>query len=208
VPNTGLEPETVVTYDGGIKYDSDLVSAEAFGFYSDYDDKIEEVPTGDTTEDGRVVVQSANLNSVKLYGAEVGAHVRPTSEIELFGSLNYTIADETFQDGTEGPADRIPPLNGRVGVSFRPIPPVWVELFLLWAGRQDRLSVRDAIDPRIDPRGTDGWVTANVRATWQVHEHLLARVALENIADEAYREHGSGIDAAGINAIVGLEARF
>jgi len=41
-----------------------------------------------------------------------------------------------------------------------------------------------------------------------VNEHLLARFALENIADETYREHGSGIDAPGVNAIVALEARF
>ena len=208
IPNTSLEPEKVLTYDGGFKYHSSRFSGEVFGFYSDYEEKIEDVATGAMTDAGEIVVQSENLNQVTLYGTEVGARVRLPHNVEVYGVLNYTRAKEEFQDGAEAPADRIPPLNGRVGIQWRPIEQVWVETFMGYAGRQDRLSDRDVIDPRIDPQGTPGWVTANAHAGWDVNEYLQLRLALENIADEAYREHGSGIDAAGIDAIVAVEARF
>ena len=54
--------------------------------------------------------------------------------------------------------------------------------------------------------GTGGRATVNVRAGWQVLEHLEVRFAVESMFDTAYREHGSGIDAPGINAIIGLQA--
>jgi outer membrane receptor protein involved in Fe transport len=41
-----------------------------------------------------------------------------------------------------------------------------------------------------------------------VHERLLARLAIENLFDKSYRQHGSGINAPGTNVIVALEARF
>jgi outer membrane receptor protein involved in Fe transport len=51
-------------------------------------------------------------------------------------------------------------------------------------------------------------VTANVRLGWDMNENLRARLAVENLFDHSYREHGSGINAPGINAIVSMEARF
>jgi hemoglobin/transferrin/lactoferrin receptor protein len=208
IPNGDLGPEQILTYDAGVKYQSPRLAGEVFGFYSDYDDKIEEVPTGAITEDGRTVVRSANLNTVTLYGVEAGARVHLPLEVELVGVLNYTRGTEELPDGSKGPADRIPPLNGRLGLVWRPSERVWVEPFLGYAARQDRLSARDLADPRIDLRGTPGWVTVNVRAGWDVSRYLQVRAALENIADEAYRAHGSGVDAPGIGAIVAVEARF
>jgi outer membrane receptor protein involved in Fe transport len=113
-----------------------------------------------------------------------------------------------FLDGRTLPADRIPPVNGQVGLLYRPMPRLWVEPFVRFAAAQDRLSDRDRTDPRINPEGTPGWVTANIRLGWEITERFRARFAVENIFDQPYREHGSGINAPGINATVSLEARF
>lgn len=83
-----------------------------------------------------------------------------------------------------------------------------VEPFIRFATRQDRLSDRDRTDPRINPGGTPGWVAANLRLGWEINERFRARLAVENIFDQPYREHGSGINAPGINTILSLEARF
>jgi outer membrane receptor protein involved in Fe transport len=48
----------------------------------------------------------------------------------------------------------------------------------------------------------------NLRAGWQPSERWSLQVGLENLLDENYREHGSGIDAPGISANVGLRATF
>ncbi|MCZ6479120.1 MAG: TonB-dependent receptor [candidate division NC10 bacterium] len=207
-PNPDLDPEKIVTVDWGVKVQTSRFQGEAFGYYSDFTDKIESVPTGDPPIDGRIVVKNRNLNRVILWGAEVGARFQVREDLELSGNLTYTWAEEEFPNGSEFPADRIPPLNGRVALLYWARPTLWVEPFVRFAARQDRLSPRDIADPRIDPNGTPGWATINVKLGWDAHPNLGVRFALENITDANYREHGSGIDAPGINAILSVEGRF
>jgi outer membrane receptor protein involved in Fe transport len=208
IPNANLSPEEVLTIDAGVKVTLPRFTGELFGFYTDFRDKIEDVPTGEVTPDGRIVVQGMNLNSVTLFGVEAGGRLRVLDNLETYGSLNFTWGEEEFRDGRTVPADRIPPVNGQVGVLYRPMPRFWVEPFMRFAAKQDRLSDRDRIDPRINPNGTPGWVTANFRLGWDIDERFRARLAVENLFDQPYRDHGSGINAPGINAIVSLEARF
>ena len=59
-----------------------------------------------------------------------------------------------------------------------------------------------------DLTGQAGGLTTNLRLTWEVNDHVSALLAVENLFDTSYREHGSGINAPGLNAIVALEARF
>ena len=59
---------------------------------------------------------------------------------------------------------------------------------------------------RINPMGTAGWGTLNVSLDWQATRSLQLGVRLENLADKAYREHASGIDAPGRN--VGLWVNY
>jgi TonB-dependent heme/hemoglobin receptor len=208
IANPDLKPETVLTWDFGFKMQSARWYAEAIGYVSDYRDKITTVLTGEVTADGRDIVQNQNVNELRLYGAELDARYYHSDRLELYGALNYTIGDETFEDGSVVPADRIPPLNGRVGAHYALSQSVWIEGYTRFAARQDRLSDRDRDDPRIDPNGTPGWVTLNLRAGWQPGDRWSLQFGLENLLDENYREHGSGIDAPGISANVGLRATF
>jgi len=48
----------------------------------------------------------------------------------------------------------------------------------------------------------------NVRLGWRSSERFFGTFALENITDKTYREHGSGLDAAVINAILSFQAAF
>lgn len=220
IPNPNLKPEEVITVDAGVKLKLPRFAGEVFGFYSDFRDKIEDALTGDCFRDGvgivpppcmpddRRVVQSQNLNKVTLYGVEAGGRFRLFDNLDVSSSLTFTWGEEEFRDGRTVPADRIPPLNGQVGLHYRPTRRLWLEPFLRFATTQDRLSDRDRTDPRINPEGTPGWVTANLRLGWDMNETFRARLAVENILDQPYREHGSGINAPGINAIVSMEARF
>lgn len=51
---------------------------------------------------------------------------------------------------------------------------------------------------------TAGWVNPSLRAGVPLAERLTLHVALENLFDHQYRVHGSGVDAAGRNAYLGL----
>lgn len=208
VPNADLDPETVLTWDFGLKLLDGRWRAEAIGFVSDYRDKITTVLTGDVTADGRAVVQNRNVARVRLYGVELDARFFQTEKLEWYATLNYTQGDEKDQDGPTEPADRIPPLNGRVGGLYRFSKVWWTEALVRFAASQDRLSLRDRDDPRIDPRGTDGWAIVSWRAGWAPSDGIRLELEIANLLDERYREHGSGVDAPGIGANLSLHVAY
>jgi outer membrane receptor protein involved in Fe transport len=119
--------------------------------------------------------------------------------------VNYVYGEQSENDGTEHPADRVPPFNGRLSFQYHANDSLLIEPYFLFAGSQDRLSPRDVQDVRINPAGTPGWVTANIAATWQAGERWRAAVRAENIFDKRYRMHGSGIDATGWNLMLSLQ---
>jgi outer membrane receptor protein involved in Fe transport len=196
VGNEDLDPETVWSYDLGLKIATGRWRGELFGFYADYDDKITSVATGEITDEGRIVVRSENLNRVELYGIEAGARYAVDERLELYGLLNWTRGEEHGGGATE-PADRVPPLNGRLGAVIEPDERLRLDAYLLFADDQDRLSERDEEDPRIDPDGTSGWVTLNLTGAWSPRPGLSLGIRFENVLDRRYREHGSGLDARG-----------
>ncbi len=207
-PNANLEAEKAWSVDTGIKWKTPTLSGELIGFLIKIKDKIESVPTGTITSGGRVVVQNANLNEVTLLGFETGFRWLWNEQGEVFGNVTFTWGEETTRGGRTNSADRIPPLNGRFGGAYQITPDLRLESFVRFANSQDRLSLRDRSDSRINPDGTPGWVTLNFRSSYHFGEGAIARLSLLNALDQPYREHGSGIDAPGIKAIFSTEIRF
>ena len=199
IPNPDLDPESVHSYDLGLKLTDEHWEFEAFAWYADYRNKISSRFTGDVTPEGRLVVQSDNLNEATLYGLESGLRYIAGEELEFYAVLNYTRGEEYDVDEGTVPADRVPPLNGRIGLVWQHGERLRMEPYLDFAASQERLSPRDEGDPRIDPEGTAGYGTLNLLIAWQANERISAGLRLQNLGDKAYREHGSGIDAPGRN---------
>jgi len=208
IPNPDLDSETDWSYDLGIKAETDTLELEVFAFYLDYSDKITSVFTGETTEDGRFIVRSENRNRVEFYGLEAGLYWSVIDDLRLFAVINYTHGEEQDDLNLVFPADRVPPLNGQLGLEYFFNTSWRVEPYLLFAGRQDRLSPRDVGDPRINPLGTAGWGTLNILLDWQATASLQLGLRLENLGDKSYREHASGIDAPGRNIGFWLNYNF
>lgn len=210
IPNPDLVPETINSVDSGLRFNTRGLSVEGVLFYSRYEDRIEpREPTGNTIPNGSlgctgtedqpdcIEVQSRNISAARYWGAELGFryHRRP---LEAYATLNWTRGEELRPDGTQTPANRIPPLNGQAGLLYD-FPGGWsVEPYVLFSGRQSRLDDDDLSDVRIDPDGTAGWATANLRLAWSPEERWRLQLALNNLLDKPYREHGSGIDAPGL----------
>ena len=77
------------------------------------------------------------------------------------------------------------------------------------AGRQNKLNTRDKADTqRIPAKGTPGFATFNLRAGWRPFAGASLFMGLENLLDEDYRIHGSGVNEPGRNFIVGAELTF
>lgn len=211
VANPNLGPESVLTADVGVRVSTRSLRAELFAFGSRFDDKITSVPTGETTADGEMIVQSQNANRVDLRGIEAGLRWTALPALTVFASLNIVWGQETFTNGEVDPADRVPPLNGRVGVEWRPAAQWRVSPFVGFADGQDRLSDRDVADARINPNGTPGWATLNLDVGWRgltTQPAVEFGIGLRNLTDRQYRAHGSGLDAAGIDLRVFTQLQF
>jgi hemoglobin/transferrin/lactoferrin receptor protein len=207
VPNPNLKPERVTTVDAGFKFANTLTQAELFVFRSRYEDKITSVLTGDVAPGGALIVQSRNATQLSLRGIEAGVNHRIVPGLSVRATATWTRGSETIGATTDA-ADRVPPLFGRLGLRWDVTTAVDLDVNLLYASRQDRLSQRDLIDPRINPAGTAGWATANARVGWRPSARLRLGLQASNLADKRYREHGSGLDEPGRSLMATVEVRL
>ena len=206
-PNANLKPEYVNSIDAGLKFGGERFSGELIAFRSSYRDKITSVLTGNVV-DGALEVQNRNVTRLDLWGIEAGARYRMAQpDLELYATATWTRGEEDIVAGSM-PADRIPPMFGKVGARWQANASIGVEAYTLYASRQDRLSARDLVDPRINPDGTAGWATLNARVSWQATHALAFSLRAENLGDKHYREHGSGLDESGRNFILTADYRF
>ncbi|QDU66310.1 TonB-dependent receptor plug domain-containing protein [Engelhardtia mirabilis] len=176
--------------------------------------------TGSTDD----VYQLANQDNLVVWGLEGRWHQRlgaVDSPWSMNGNLmfargrTYGVDPLTGDDSLDDqPYSRIPPLHGQLGLGWSPLERVgkFVETIRfqsVFAARQDQLAPSDIADPRIDPTGTDGWMVFNVG-----FEGVLGStegrwsLLLSNLTDANYRVHGSGFDAPGIGATLGLSWSF
>ena len=206
--NPNLDPEYVTSIDVGVKARQDRFAFEAFFFHASYRDRITAVPTGDLTPTGRTVVRSENIGEVELYGVEAGLRLLPRDGTELFVVANATRGTERQTSGLRVAADRIPPLNARVGLRHQIGSKLAFESHITGNANQSRLSPRDIGDPRIDPNGTPGWLIWDMSLFWEASDRFDVRLELNNALDRRYREHGSGLDARGRDFRIGFNRRF
>lgn len=113
-------------------------------------------------------------------------------------------------DSVTEPVSRLMPTTVNSGLRWRhPKGRFWAEFASTFAEKQDRLASNDIRDTqRIPVGGTPGYGVYHLRAGWDPCSKVTLCAALENLADEDYRIHGSGVNEAGRNFILTAELRF
>ncbi len=207
VPNTDLDSERIVQVDLGVRRRRGGIRFEAFVFALNYDDRITSQSTGDTTPDGRDIVQSVNAADSEIWGVETEVIAELGTKTRIEASAQMTRGTQTVNDTGEA-ADRIPPLTGRVTLRHAPSDRLAAHVWLRFADNQDRLSDRDVRDPRIDPNGTPGWGELGARIDWLPDDRSTISFGVDNVLDKRYRTHGSGLDAPGRNVFATINYRW
>ena len=197
-PSNDLTPEIIYTTDFGFRHLGEIAQTEIFFYYSHYDNKIESIDTNQKTPDGRDIVQSANTAEVRITGIEAFERIRLNESVALEFSFFWTWGEESLLSGGFESADRIPPLQGRLGFPWQASDRLWIEPFMRFAASQPRLSARDQRDPRINPLGSPSWATFNIQGHYRWDDQMSFSAELRNLTNASYREHGSGIQAQGI----------
>lgn len=213
-PVDDLDPERFVSAELGARYDDGRRSAEIAGYYTWIEDLIVRAPTGKIVDDLQEVTKK-NAGEGYVAGVELtlGWQVAEDWHLRLSGSWMegkvdaYPASDPVV---VRDSISRLMPLTGQAAVRWQPAGrPYWLEAVVDAAEKADRLSADDERDTqRIPPGGTPGYAVLTLRGGTTVLGGLDLTLALENVADEDYRIHGSGVNEPGRNLVVQAEWTF
>jgi hemoglobin/transferrin/lactoferrin receptor protein len=211
IPSTDLDPEHTLHYEVGLESRSERLETQSAVFYTDIDDLIVRVPTGNVLPTGEVEVTKENASEGWVFGFESSAAYEFSPEWTVFASAAWL---EGKVDAFPGPSpaseeeyiDRLMPLQAGLGLGWREDEGGrWAELELAWADDAEKLSSADELDTqRIPPGGTPSYLLVHLRGGVPLGRHATLDVALENLTNEDYRVHGSGSNGPGRNLVVGL----
>lgn len=207
----GLSPEKTWTFELGTRLQTEEWELGAAVFHTLVDDLITTVPL----TEGSSTVVSTNAQDAEISGVELDAAWRFAEGWALSGFV-------AWQEGTSetplyvgGPKEeqwvsRLSPLRGSVALRYdSPDERWWLEGRITAADQADKLSEGDKTDTqRIPPGGTPSYVVGSLRGGWQATEDVSFTLGLENLTDEDYRVHGSGVNGAGFGAVFGARVEF
>ncbi|MDZ7331388.1 MAG: TonB-dependent receptor [candidate division KSB1 bacterium] len=213
-PSPGLSPEKSHNFELGAKINQPRWHGSLFVFYNRVVDLIDRyrgtyqgLDFYDENENGYRDAGEANIflrrNVAKGYiaGWELEGTIQLSPRWNLRGWAFWTYGqDLSFNE----PLSRIPPLMGLAGIQYWPVPKLNIEAYIRAADKQNRLSSRDIEDNRIPYGGTPGWKTFNIRLNGQMSSRLMFTCILENIFNETYKEHGSGVYSPGRGVVICL----
>jgi hemoglobin/transferrin/lactoferrin receptor protein len=206
LPNPDARPEQSLSGELSVRYSKPGLAFDVTAYAMRITDFIDRVPgefEGDTLFNGERVYQGQNIGTAHIRGleAEAAAALGP---VRLETGVTYTYGTQTPASGIEEPMSKIPPLGGYATLRWTaPASPLTVEYVFRWALEQDRLGARDLGDPRIEPGGTPGFTEHGVRVSTSVSSTIKVSAGLDNIFDQLYRTHSSGVDTAGRHVWVG-----
>lgn len=196
VPNADLQPERSLNKEVGVKIRTQRFSATVLAYHNQLSNFIGRVRAGRDSIQGYPVYLKQNSARAFIRGLEAEAEYEVVPGWLAYAGGTYTYGQNT----TAGePFRRIPPLNGRVGVTYQPSTGWWARAELLLAGAQTRLAKGDQDDNRIAKGGTPAWQVLNLNGGYRWRS-LTVSAELQNLTNEAYRTHGSGVDGIGRSA--------
>jgi len=192
VPNANLRPERSLNTELGVKVRHKKLSATVLGYHNKLTDFISRVRRGQDSLQGYPVHVKENSAKSFIRGLEAEVEYGITARLVGYAGATYTYGQNVTANE---PFRRIPPLNGRIGLAYQSSG-WWVRAEGLMAGAQTRLARGDVSDNRIAKGGTPGWQIINLNGGYR-WQFVTISAELQNLTNEAYRTHGSGVDGVG-----------
>lgn len=152
-----------------------------------------------------------NASKAWIYGFEVGAMVNLSKSLKFTSQYNI-IGGTEEEDGIEVPVRHVTPNFGNAHFIWEKND-LLIDAFAEYNGEFDfdELAPSEqekdyiyALDENGDPY-SPAWYTLNLRTQYQLTDSATITAILENITDERYQTHSSGIAAPGRNLILSLK---
>lgn len=214
-PQPDLDPEKFIQYEIGLKTEYKTFRAQAAYFITDIEDMIVRTPTGVFLAGFGNEVTKRNAGRGWMHGVELEASWQVHPQWRPFAGFTYQDGEvDGFPTAAavkrKEPISRLMPPSGFVGLRWdSPKKVFWAEVVGNFVHSAHQLSSADRADTqRIPIGGTPGYNTLTLRGGWNVDKNLSIFAALDNVTNEDYRVHGSGVNEPGRNFVVGLDYRF
>jgi hemoglobin/transferrin/lactoferrin receptor protein len=214
IPSPGVKPETFLSLEAGARVQFERVEASAAYFHTLFDDMIVRVPTGALSPNNDPIVTKENSGEGYVHGVEFSGSVKVHRDWTLWSNFSWMRGEverpDVGGDNVTEPVSRLMPTTVNSGLRWRhSTGRVWAEFATTFAAEQDRLAYNDTLDTtRIPVGGTPGYDVYHIRVGWNPCRNASLTAALENLTNEDYRIHGSGINEPGRNFILTAQVRF
>jgi len=189
-PDAGLNPETSVNYDLGLRLQRTELTLDGTVFYTESDDYINHLPC--TPEDncpGRRDRLYQNVGESNAHGVELfAAYGGVTEGMEPYASLTWMKRKIEYEEfSTWNTA--VPDLSGRIGLRWQgvlmSVPAAWTDFYLRGESSSDLEepgTVRDVLAEK------SSWVTANLSAGVDLGRESQYRLSVDlfNLTDKKY----------------------
>lgn len=213
VVSPNLSPEQATSFEAGVKWTRKWVTFSAFGHMTLLQSFIVRDFAGYDVE-GEPATVRRNMGRGFVAGLEADLRIRLPRNFRLAAWLSYTHGDIRMPmvDPAWQPMRRMSPLQGFAAAGYRHRL-YWAQVELRWSARQDRLSPGDLRDGRICPdgpdscEGTPGFAIMSVAAGVRIGPHMDVTLRVENLSNEPYKYHGSGVYSPGLSAVALLRIR-
>ncbi len=189
IPNPDLKSESSTGYELGYRYKTHQHSLDVVGFYTNYDDFIQtKVNLGFDPVSGRLLFQSQNIDSAKIYGSEIQYRfssegwLSKTDKVTAYANLFWSKGEN---EETQQPLNNIDPNHLLLGVNWQNSSQVWsVALHAsLYAAKDD---IDELDDPDQQLFKTAGYGVVDLIANYKFSEKMVLSAAVYNLADRQY----------------------
>lgn len=207
--NPDLEPETSTNYEIGIGFDRDGWALGATYFYTDFEDKIEQVPLRDIAGFDTSYVNgfwwtvAQNIEEARTRGIEASIDV-PLHD-RLRWSTNATRMLESRNRTTGADLLVVPDITVNSSLDWE-LTESWSINFSAQHVGEQLTAV--AAGGRSGPTFAEAYTTYDVAARYDVNAHLTLRAGVRNLTDESTLEGGNNYDNGSRLYFAGLTARF
>ncbi|GGC72012.1 TonB-dependent receptor domain-containing protein [Chelatococcus reniformis] len=176
IPNPNLRPETVRSYEGGVRGNFGNAWFSVGAFYADYTNFIQNF-----YEIQPNVYTYRNLTAVKIWGIEAFGEYVINENWAVNAALSYQYGKQQYEAGERYvPYDGATPLNGVIGVKW--MKPEWgltVEVLGTAAQGVSRASSPTLFKPA-------SYATLDSFVNWKINDTFTVRAGVLNIFDARY----------------------
>lgn len=221
VPNPDLEPEYAYNADlGAAKTFGEVLKLDATAFYTYLQDALvrrDYTLNGNSSieyEGERSQVQAIqNAAFARVWGVQAGIELKLPAGFGLAARYNVQHGREELDNGTEAPLRHAAPVFGTARLTYSRHR-LKADLYAVYNGAIGYSQLAPEEQDKAYLYATDGngkpfspaWATLNLKALYQLTQHLSLSAGIENITDQRYRPYSSGIAAAGRNVVLSVRA--